>query len=98
MDIVISFLHNHINAFYLIGAIVLLLKLLVVIGYKGFDFVQIIFSFVHLYNIDRIETEKRMNKTRAFLMSCNNLLNLLFYIWLIIIIIYLFVTSNLNEF
>ncbi|MBS1627004.1 MAG: hypothetical protein JSR09_07920 [Bacteroidetes bacterium] len=98
MDIVISFISHYLTAFYLIGAITLLVKILVVIGYKGFDFVQIVFSFVHLYNVDRVETEKRLSRTRAFLMRCNNVLNILIYLWLIVMIIYWVVTSNLNQF
>ncbi|MBA4197629.1 MAG: hypothetical protein C0459_08760 [Chitinophaga sp.] len=98
MDIAIAFLQNHLTVFYIIGIMLLCLKIIVVIGYKGFNFTQIVFSFINFYNEDRIETERRMSKSRAFFMSCNNFLNLLFYIWAFVIIIYFVVTSNLNQF
>jgi len=77
MDIAIAFIHHHLTVFYVLGILLLGLKIIAVIGYKGFDFTQIVFSFISFYNEDRIETERRMSKSRAFL--CVAIICLIYY-------------------
>jgi len=77
MDAVLLFIHAIMPAIYMIAAVAVVLKFVMVSRYKGADFALFILSFFKIYTI---ESRAATSKKRKRYMLCNNIINIWVYL------------------
>lgn len=88
MDLIFDLLHKAMPVLYVIAAIALLLKIVLVFYYKGFDLPAFIISFFKLYSKSQRNTASDRRKT---FMRYNNILNCYLYAILLLFFLMLIV-------
>lgn len=91
MDFIFDVLHMAMPVLYVIGAIALLAKIVLVFYYKGVDFPALIVSFFKIYSKSQRNTAS--DRRKAF-MRYNNLLNYYLYILLLLFFLMLIVYQD----
>jgi hypothetical protein len=89
MDSVIQIIHEAMPFFYVLAALAIIAKIVLVFSNKGFDLPALIISFFRLYG----ESEKKMttNKRRINYMNFNNYINIYLYSFLLLFVIMLLI-------
>ena len=85
MNNFIEFVHAVMPVLHALAIIALLLKIIIISQYKGFEIPYFLRSFFRMYNyIDKSNTS---NEKRLRFMKINNLLNIYLYLWIFLTLV-----------